>query len=635
MTIFTNEHETQRLATLHKLDLLDTLPEAAFDRIVEMATLLFDLPMAAISLTDVDRQWFKSRVGIDQDSMPRLYAPCAEVVETAGTLVIEDLTVSENYCASPLAGSGVRFYAGAPLLMTNGHTLGSMCVLGYEPRSMTEREITSLNDLARLVMTQVELMHAMGRVDAVSGLPNRQQFVEDYRDRQVMAGASAGRLMVYFSVVTPEQLGSLTRVTSATYLDELVREAAATLQSGVGRRRKVYHVTATSFVFFAPDDAEEVAYIETLQRMLASYRDQAISRFVTTSAVGLARFESAVTDCYELLRMGAFAAREAALLDSRISIYSLEQNTAYQRRFKLVEDFGTALESKDQLRLVYQPRIDLQTSRCVGAEALLRWTHPTLGEISPGEFIPAIEQTPMRKPMTEWVCRTAIEQIARWRAAGKHLTVSVNIIAANLLEAGFFEKILLKLARFDVPSDCLELEVTEGSIVSNTSAAHEVLKNFARAGLHIAIDDFGTGYSSLAYLKNLPAQIVKIDQTFLRDLEEDPKNKILLATMIKMARDLGFRTVAEGLETEAMWNFVRACGCDEVQGYWIARPMEVARFSQWCDESLFGTAPLEVPETPVVHAHMPPATHPLMADLSRHELQEMVDRISPAGNTRH
>ena len=176
------QNEEDRLRALRDLGLLDTPPSEAFDRITRMASQLFDLPISAVSLTDKDRQWFKSRVGVEHWQLGREKAPCAEVATSRELVVLPDLLDNEYYRDSELAQAGIRFYAGAPLVTRDGFGLGSMCVLGPQPRTATPEELNALQDLAAMVMAQIELQHAFGRIDPVSELPNRNQFIEDLGD---------------------------------------------------------------------------------------------------------------------------------------------------------------------------------------------------------------------------------------------------------------------------------------------------------------------------------------------------------------------------------------------------------------------------------------------------------------------
>ncbi|AXA90721.1 EAL domain-containing protein [Massilia sp. YMA4] len=576
-----NMNEAARLDALRRLDLLDTPPSEAFDRITRMAARLFNLPIAAVSLTDSDRQWFKSRVGIEHWSIPRLRAPCATVSDNAATLVVPDLLKDEFFQHSHLAASGIRFYAGAPLTTHDGFCLGSMCVLGTEPRQVTEAEQAALADLAAMVMAQIELQHALGRIDPMSGLPNRNQLLEDFADLEKDRPAGERRLCVLVNLASAAQLANAARVMGSSYLDSMVGEAVRSFRAGVAHGQKMYHLGATQFAMLAPPGMEEIECVALVRQWLNAHDQWATSRFVTTPAVGIAPFVLGDLGCLDVLRIAHNAVEDAFATGDHISIYSAAQDDAYRRRFTLLNEFGRALEHPDQLRLVYQPRIDLRSGACVGAEALLRWTHPVLGEISPGEFMPVVEQTSMARPATAWVLDAALAQLRSWRADGIDLTLSVNVCAPNLLEADFADSILRRLARHGVPPGRLELELTETTAMENLGAVHGTLQALHEQGVRIAIDDFGTGYSSLSYLQSIPAHVIKIDQSFIRGVEHDERRRALVAAMKTLSHDLGHRVVAEGVETEAAHALVRAVGCDEAQGYLYARPLAPRDLAAW------------------------------------------------------
>ncbi|CAN7206731.1 EAL domain-containing protein [Pseudoduganella sp. LjRoot289] len=575
-------NEAKRLDALYKLNLLDTPPSEAFDRITRMAARLFKLPIAAVSLTDMDRQWFKSRVGVEHCSIPRLKAPCAEVADSGGVLVIPDLLEDACFRDSGLAASGVRYYAGAPLTTADGHCLGAMCVLGLEPRVTTAEEMADLADLAAMVMSQIELQHALGRIDPLSGLPNRNQFIEDFQDLQRDRPRGEQRLAVLINLAKPEQLGNAARAMNSSFLDQLVRDAARWIREQIGPGGQVYHVAETQFALIAPPGMTVEAYVPTLREKMRNAVSSARSRYVATPSVGVAPFALGEADCLDVLRTAQSAAHDALGHPSHIAVYSSEADTAYRRRFSLLNEFGAALESSGQLRLVYQPRVDLLTGACVGAEALLRWTHPELGNVSPGEFIPVIERSAMAEATTAWVLETAMRQQRAWRAAGLELQVAVNVSAANLLEPDFVARVERGLYMYDLPPSCLELEITESAIMEHPARAHSTLEAIAAAGIRLAIDDFGTGYSSLSYLQTMPANVVKIDQSFIIGLEDDVRKQALVATMITLSRDLGHRVVAEGVENAEVQTFLQMTGCDEAQGYLFARPLEVASLLAWC-----------------------------------------------------
>jgi EAL domain-containing protein (putative c-di-GMP-specific phosphodiesterase class I)/GGDEF domain-containing protein len=579
-----NHHETSRLDALHQLKLLDTPASESFDRITRMASQIFGLPVAAVSLTDHDRQWFKSRVGVDHYSIPRAGAPCAEVAETTQLLVIEDFFEDPDYAESPLGRAGTRFYAGAPLVTNDGYGLGALCVLGTEPRKASSAELAALTDLAAMVMAQIELQHAFGRIDPVSGMPTRNQFREDLMD---LARDHAGEQ--YFAVVVDlareDQISRITRAMGAARVDQMVHEAAQALRAALGPDRTAYQIGTAQFAFISPSEVEQSEYVELLRTGFETMRASSSVRFVTNVTIGVRSFAAGSVSVDDLIRGATSAAQDARDTEGSIALYSPARDTAHRRQYGLLQDFGAALEAGDQLRLVYQPRINLSTGDCIGAEALLRWRHPLLGDVSPGEFIPIIEQTSLARPTTQWVLDTAMDQLAAWQRDGLAITLSANISAANLSETDLCDRITTGLTARELPFSSLEIELTESAIMDQPDQALGMLKRLQDAGICLAIDDFGTGHSSLAYLQRLPAQIVKIDQTFIRDLTgATGADLVLVETMIGLAHRLGYRVVAEGIETAEAAGILEQLGCEEAQGFWFARPMEADRFIIWLSE---------------------------------------------------
>ncbi|MDO9708036.1 putative bifunctional diguanylate cyclase/phosphodiesterase [Paracraurococcus lichenis] len=573
--------EAARLDALRMLDLLDTPPSESFDRITRMAAQLFRLPIAAVSLTDFDRQWFKSRVGVSHTGLPREKAPCALVAESRDCLVVPDLLTDARYHDSPLAGSGARFYAGAPLLTREGFGLGAMCVVGPEPRAATPEEMAALADLAAMVMAQIELQHAFGRVDPLSGMPNRIQFLEDLEDMARDRPPGEPRIAVLIDLASPERLSAAVRVMGSVYLDDMIRLAGRILRAAMPAGCKAYHVAATQFAFVAPPDLAEPGCTVAMRRMLDRLAEVASPHLMAGLAAGLAPFRLGETAPRDVLRTAHGAAQDARGSEGRIGIHSSAQDAAHRRRFGLLQDFAQALERPDELRLVFQPRIDLASGACRGGEALLRWRHPALGEVSPGEFMPLVEQTSMARPATAWVLEAAMRQLAAWREAGLDLQLSVNVSAANLAERDLPGRVLDGLRRHRLSPDCLELEVTESTVMEDAGQALAVLEALAGAGIRLAIDDFGTGHSSLSYLQRLPAQVVKIDQSFMRGLMSDDRKQALVSTMILLSHDLGYEVVAEGVEDAEVRDFLVAASCNEAQGYLFARPMAAGDFLAW------------------------------------------------------
>lgn len=574
--------ESTRLDALRQLDLLDTMPSRGFDRVTRLAAQIFNLPMALISLTDSDRQWFKSRVGVTVDSVPRRGAPCGDVVETGSVLVVEDLLDSEAYRGGAYATTGIRFYAGAPLVTPHGHCLGSLCVLGVEPRTASVEELRALRDLAEIVMAQVEMLHAVGRVDAISGMPNRTQFLDDLEDMAVDQPGTT-RMAVLVEIASSEEMDQAARVMGTSYFDEVVQAAAATIQAIIGPHRPLYQVGSTHFAFLAPAGVERTSYATLLRSKTQAQHRTLRSGFLLSPRIGVSEFELGDIEPREVLRRAHAAAQTARIAGETVSFYSGDEDRADARRYWILNEFKSAI-ANEQLHLVYQPRVDLWSGECKGTEALVRWSHPEAGAISPAEFVPIIESTGDIRSLTTWVVDASLAQMSRWQSHGSSVRMSVNISPSNLEDAEFLPMLEERLREHGISSDQIELEITEGAVMREGGKGLDKLSAISSMGLTLAIDDFGTGYSSLSYLQKLPVDVVKIDRSFLRNLTTDEKALTLVRAMITLCHDLGYRVVAEGIEDKGTTDLLVRAGCDEGQGYYFGRPMLPDAFQAWLED---------------------------------------------------
>ena len=241
-----------------------------------------------------------------------------------------------------------------------------------------------------------------------------------------------------------------------------------------------------------------------------------------------------------------------------------------------------------QFRLHYQPQIDLGTGAIVGAEALIRWRDPELGDVAPGEFIPVAEDSGFIVPIGDWVLAQAVRQAADWHRRGLAMPVSVNVSALQFQQAGFVDRVAAALEQARLPARLLELELTESILVRDAEEALLRLQALAQLGVRLAIDDFGTGYSSLAYLKRFPIEKLKIDRSFVKGLPADDSDAGIVKAIIQMARALGLKVIAEGVETEAQRRFLVQSGCDEFQGFLHAPALDFASFEQRLERATAG-----------------------------------------------
>jgi len=248
-------------------------------------------------------------------------------------------------------------------------------------------------------------------------------------------------------------------------------------------------------------------------------------------------------------------------------------NVRAVERQSIEESLRRALE-REEFTLHYQPKIAVRTGEVTGAEALVRWTHPTRGPVSPAEFIPVAEDCGLILPIGRWVLREACKQAGAWLHAGLPLgTMAVNISAMEFRDDGFLENVFATLKDAGLHASALELELTESVLMKRAESAAAVLKSLRDGGVQIAIDDFGTGYSSLSYLRKFPIDALKIDQSFVRQITTTPDDTTIVTAVISMGRSLKLRVVAEGVETQEELAFLQAHHCDEAQGYFFSRPV--------------------------------------------------------------
>jgi EAL domain-containing protein (putative c-di-GMP-specific phosphodiesterase class I) len=248
-------------------------------------------------------------------------------------------------------------------------------------------------------------------------------------------------------------------------------------------------------------------------------------------------------------------------------------------RQSIEESLRRALE-RQEFALHYQPKINLRTGEIAGAEALLRWTHPVRGPVSPAQFIPVAEDCGLIQPIGNWVLREACQQARAWLQAGLPLeTMAVNISAAQLRDEYFLDRIFAILRDTALDPRFLELELTESVLMKHAESTESILKTLRSRGVQIAVDDFGTGYSSLSYLRKFPIDALKIDQSFVRQITTAPDETTIVTAMISMGRSLKLRVVAEGVETRAEMAFLQAHQCDEAQGFYFSRPVPAQQFA--------------------------------------------------------
>ncbi|MCO7525865.1 EAL domain-containing protein [Pseudomonas asiatica] len=363
--------------------------------------------------------------------------------------------------------------------------------------------------------------------------------------------------------------------------DLLLKAVAARLRGHLHSQDTLARIGGDEFVLLVelrePNDAMDVA-VKQVNLVSRPFR-VAEHDLQLTASLGIVLYPGNGLDQHELLRNADAAMYHAKSAGKNgYSFFDASMNSNARQQLQLLQDLRQALEQR-QFRLHYQPKFDAQNCQPIGAEALLRWEHPQQGLLLPDRFIGLAEKTGLIIPIGEWVLIEACRQMRQWLDQGHHgWRMAVNLSAIQFCHAGLVESVARALQQNSLPANCLTLEITETTAMHDADASLTVLQRLSDMGVDLSIDDFGTGYSSLMYLKRLPANELKIDRGFVRDLEQDSDDAAIVSAIVALGQALGLRIVAEGVETDRQQDFLTRLGCDSLQGYLLGQPVPAEQF---------------------------------------------------------
>ena len=458
----------------------------------------------------------------------------------------------------------------------NGKTI--YCEWYNTPLTDTSGRVIGVASLAHDVTDQkltAERISYLAYYDDLTGLPNRMLFKD--RLSQAFIEADRKERLAGIMFMDIDHFKDVNDTLGHEAGNVLLQMAARRLQDCFRPSDTVARFGGDEFAVVLADMGHVDDVIQVAQNVVDSFKEPfdilGHEIFVTFSmGITLYPFDDGNTE--NLLR-DADSAMYVAKAAGRncYRFYAASMTASAEARLALQAGLRHALDQNEFI-LHYQPQLELGSNRITGVEALVRWQHPVKGMISPAQFIPTAEETGLIVPLGEWVLRTACAQAKAWQEQGMaNVRMAVNLSARQFKEPLFPQRVLAIVNETGLDPHCLELEVTESILVDGLESVSAVLQDFKQAGIMIALDDFGTGYSSLSYLKRFPIDKLKIDQSFIRDVLTDANDTGLVRAIIAMARALGLKVIAEGVETQGQLDFLHADGCDEIQGYHIARPM--------------------------------------------------------------
>ncbi len=442
-----------------------------------------------------------------------------------------------------------------------------------------------------------ERVRHLANYDELTGLPNRSMFHQRVGHALAQARRNARVLAILF--IDLDRFKNINDTLGHDAGDRVLKEIADRLRGCLRESDTVGRLGGDEFVVLTEELAQPAQVAAVAQKILAAVARPIVleTREVhITGSIGISTYPGDSEDMQSLMKNADIAMYRAKELGkNNYQFYSARMNVHTLERLAMESDLRRALE-RNEFLLHYQPKVDIGSGRIAGVEALIRWQQPGKALIPPAQFIPLAEETGLIVPIGEWVLRTACLQNKSWQDQGlPRLRTAVNLSARQFAHENLVQDVARVLSETGLAPAALEFEITESMVMSNPERAVRLLDQFKNMGIHLSIDDFGTGYSSLSYLKRFPINSVKIDRSFIRDLPGDGDDAAITEAIIAMAHSLRLRVIAEGVETEEQLRFLRAHGCDEMQGYHFSRPLPEGELLRLLRAAASGGKPVAVP----------------------------------------
>lgn len=461
--------------------------------------------------------------------------------------------------------------------------------LGEQVRVSGNKELCQLATHFNAVSTELrelyQKLEKLAFTDALTGLPNRELFYDRLTQLILLARRVPGQFSLF--VMDLDRFKYINDTLGHQVGDELLRQAGARLHDVVRETDTIARLGGDEFAALLPKVVDTQGAIIVAERMHAALAEPFIidgHQLNSGISIGVVMHPYHGENQHELMQRADVAMYHAKQNQMGYAFYETEIDKHNVLELTLETELKHAINN-DSLKLFYQPKIIVDSGEVYGAEALLRWIHPERGFIPPDAFIPMAEQTGLIHPLTKWVLKTAVRQAKQWHERGMMLNVAINLSAQSLRDPGLIETIESTLREVDMAPHYLTLELTETAVMSDPRRALDILTELDQKGVMLSIDDFGTGYSSLAYLKQLPMDELKIDRSFVMEMDKDKNDAVIVHSTIDLAHNMGLKVVAEGVETDQAWHTLKALGCDMGQGYFMCKPVDADTFMEWLDSS--------------------------------------------------
>ncbi len=468
--------------------------------------------------------------------------------------------------------------------------------LGEQARNYVadlENEVSERTQQLKSLLADVEqknkLLQHMALHDGLTDLPNRTLFTDRLKHRVTTAGRENLRFAVF--MLDLDQFKDINDTLGHEVGDKVLIEVGERIRQALRDSDTAARLGGDEFavLLHEVDDESSTMVANKIVEALEPPIVVNNKSLCVGASIGIAVYPAHGEDDTTLVRHADIAMYEAKYSGQGVSVFDVEENAKRSDRAQLVKDFESAIHNRG-LDVWYQPIVNTATREINGVEALCRWEHPERGMVPPDEFIPIAEQKGFIKPLTLLVLESALKQVKEWHSRGLYIGVSINLSARNFLDTELHSDLEQLLSTHDVDGKWLTLEITEGMTINNPERALRIMNTLTNMGVGLSIDDYGTGYSSLAYLKRLPVKEVKIDRSFVLDLDSDDQNKMIVQSTVELSHAMGMTVVAEGVENQGIMDILKNYGCDKVQGYHLCRPKDSASVTSWLVDKIKGSA---------------------------------------------
>ncbi len=516
-------------------------------------------------LSEINDQADKAGGIVEFDGEDYLWSRVENGQDSLALVLLEPVSLVEQAIVSKL---GIR------LLVTAGVVIWMAVWVALLLSSIISKRLNDKN-----LALRHQALH-----DNLTGLPNRN-LLYDRLNQVRLTAHRKGQCFALF-IMDLDRFKEVNDTLGHQFGDQLLQEVSHRIQESIRENDSVARLGGDEFAVVLPDTDQDGAIqcAKRITRNLESKFNINDVRIEAKASIGIAMYPDHGTETEELLQHADVAMYQAKQSGSGYAVYNQALDSHSVQRLRLMGDLREAIEN-DQLSLHFQPIIDLDSNKIFKFEALARWQHPEQGYILPDVFIPMAEQMGLIRILTLWVVDRALNVCRQCSVAGYELNMSINLSTYCLQDTSFPGELRTILDENDVSAECVVLEITESALMNDIKRAREVLDRLHNMGLKLAIDDFGTGFSSLAYLKQLPVHELKIDKSFIIDMDKDESNTTIVHTVIDLGHNLGYRVVAEGVENEHALEHVRGMGCDYAQGYYFSRPLPEEELDLWLQES--------------------------------------------------